>query len=168
MKLSAPILLWESDFAVIGSSDFNAWVRELREQPTSETAIQSENKFEELFSKQIGYDDLDKRIAKTLVKKDSLLLILKHPELPLHNNPAELAVRFRVRKRDISFGPRTEDGKNAWDSFMTLAATCKKLSISFFDYICDRITKAKSIPPLAELIKKRAEELNLGWSYLPA
>ena len=27
----------------------------------------------------------------------------------LHNNPAEVEARFRVRKRDISFGPRTED-----------------------------------------------------------
>jgi len=139
-----------------------------RKQPTSETAIQMENKFEELFSRQTGYDELDKRIAKTLVKKDALLLVLKHPELPLHNNPAELAARFRVRKRDISFGPRTEDGKNAWDTFMTLAATCKKLGVSFFEYIRDRITKAKFIPPLAELIQKRAKELNLGWSYLPA
>ena len=139
-----------------------------REQPTLETAIQLENEFEGLFSRQTGYDELDKRIAKTLVKKDSLLLVLKHPELLLHNNPAELAARFRVRKRDISFGPRTEDGKNAWDTFMTLAATCKKLNISFFEYIRDRITKTKSIPPLAELIQKRAKVLNLGWSYLPA
>jgi hypothetical protein len=50
---------------------------------------------------------------------------------------------------------------------MTLAATCKKLGISFYEYIRDRVTKAKSIPPLAELIQKRAKELNLGWSYLP-
>lgn len=139
-----------------------------RKQPTPETAIRLENEFEALFTTQTGYDELDKGIAKTLVKKDSLLLVLKHPELPLHNNPAELAARFRVRKRDISFGPRTEDGKNAWDTFMTLAATCKKLGVSFFEYIRDRITKAKFIPPLAELIQKRAEELNLGWSYLPA
>jgi hypothetical protein len=139
-----------------------------REQPTLEAAIQLENEFVALFATQTGYAELDKRIAKTLVKKDSLLLVLKHPELLLHNNPAELAARFRVRKRDISFGPRTEDGKNAWDTFMTLAATCKKLSISFFEYIRDRITRTKSIPPLAELIQKRAKVLNLGWSYLPA
>jgi hypothetical protein len=139
-----------------------------REQPTQETAIKLETEFGQLFATQTGYNELDKRIAKTLAKKESLLLVLKHPELSLHNNPAELGARFRVRKRDISFGPRTEDGKNAWDTFMTLAATCKKLGISFYEYIRDRITKAKSIPPLAELIQKRAKELNLGWSYLPA
>ena len=139
-----------------------------REQPTQETAIKLETEFGQLFATQTGYNELDKRIAKTLTKKEALLLVLKHPELPLHNNPAELGARFRVRKRDISFGPRTEDGKNAWDTFMTLAATCKKLGISFYEYIRDRITKARSIPPLAELIQKRAEELNLGWSYLTA
>ena len=36
-----------------------------------------------------------------------------------------LGARKRVRKRDVSFGPRTEDGKQAWDIFMTLAATTK-------------------------------------------
>jgi len=42
---------------------------------------------------------------KTKVKKDRLLLVLKHPELPLHNNASELGVRQRVQKRDVSFGP---------------------------------------------------------------
>ena len=53
-----------------------------RKQPASETAIQMENEFVVLFATQTGYDELDKRIAKTLVKKDSLMLVLKHPELP--------------------------------------------------------------------------------------
>ena len=136
-----------------------------RKQPTAQTAIQLETEFDELFATQTGYGELDKRIIKTQAKKVSLLLVLKHPELLLHNNPAELAARFRVRKRDISFGPRTEDGKRAWDTFMTLAATTQKLGISFYEYIRDRITKQKAIPPLAELIEKTAKQLNLGWSY---
>lgn len=139
-----------------------------REQPTTQDAAQLETEFDELFATQTGYGELDKRIAKTQSKKASLLLVLKHPELPLHNNPAELAARFRVRKRDVSFGPRTEDGRRAWDTFMTLAATTKKLDVSFYEYIRDRISKNYSIPPLDELILKRAKELNLGWSYLPA
>jgi hypothetical protein len=79
--------------------------------------------FDRLFATRTGYEALDQRIAKTRAKKDSLLLVLKHPELPLHNNPAELGARQRVRKRDVSFGPRTQDGVRAWDTFMTLAAT---------------------------------------------
>lgn len=136
-----------------------------RQQPCSQAAIQLETEFDELFATQTGYGELDKRIAKTHAKKDSLLLVLKYPELPLHNNPAELAARFRVRKRDISFGPRTEDGKQAWDTFMTLAATTKKLGISFYEYIRDRITKQNAIQPLPELIQFSAKQLKLGWSY---
>jgi hypothetical protein len=136
-----------------------------REQPTPQAATQLEAEFDEFFAIQTGYDELDKRITKTQAKKASLLLVLKYPELPLHNNPAELAARFRVRKRDISFGPRTDDGVRAWDTFMTLAATTKKLGISFYEYIRDRITCQNAIPPLAELIQKSALALNLGRSY---
>lgn len=139
-----------------------------RQAPTPEEAWRLEALFETLFATQTGYDALDKRIAKTRAKKDNLLLVLKYPELPLHNNPAELAVRQRVRKRDVSFGPRTQDGVCAWDTFMTLAATAKKLGVSFYQYIHDRISGTNQIPPLASLVEKAAEELNLGWSWSSA
>jgi hypothetical protein len=136
-----------------------------RLQPTPEAALQLEGEFDALFAVRTGYGELDKRLSKTQTKKAALLLVLKYPELPLHNNPAELAARYRVRKRDISFGPRTEAGKRAWDTFMTLLATTKKLGISFYDYLRDRVTKNNAIPNLAELIQLAAKELNLGWSY---
>ncbi len=139
-----------------------------RQQPTPELALQLESEFDVLFATRTGYGELDKRIAKTQTKKAALLLVLTYPELPLHNNPAELAARYRVRKRDISFGPRTEAGKRAWDTFMTLLATTKKLGISFYDYLRDRVTKSNAIPNLAELIQLAAKELNLGWSYASA
>ena len=136
-----------------------------RQNPTPQESARLEADFDSLFATHSGYDELDKRIAKTQAKKASLLLVLKHPELPLHNNPAELAVRQRVRKRDVSFGPRTQDGRKAWDTFMTLAATTKKLGVSFYAYVQDRITGTHHIPPLAELVEKAAKELNLGWSW---
>ena len=123
--------------------------------------------FDTLFGQHTGYAALDQRIAKTNVKKDTLLLVLQHPELPLHNNAAELAVRQRVRKRDVSFGPRTQAGVRAWDSFATLAATTKKLGVSFYHDIQDRISATNQIPPLADLVTKAAKELNLGWSFSP-
>jgi Transposase IS66 family len=92
-----------------------------REQPTPEEAARLEGEFEALFSTVTGYTALDERIAKTRAKKRCLLMVLVHPEIPLHNNPAELGARARVRKRDVSFGPRTRDGAKAWDTFMTLA-----------------------------------------------
>lgn len=82
--------------------------------------------------------------------------MLDYPHLPLHNNPAELGVRQRVRKRDISFGPRSPDGVAAWDTFMTLTETAKKLGVSFYQYVFDRISQSNRLPSLAQLIDAHA------------
>lgn len=138
-----------------------------RGHPTEEDSLRLANQFDELFSTVSGYDTLDERIAKTKAKKESLLIVLEHPEIPLHNNAAELAARKRVRRRKISFGTRSEDGTKAWDTFATLEATAKKLGVSFFEYIYDRISNADKMPSLAHLISRRAEHLHLGASWLP-
>jgi hypothetical protein len=135
------------------------------QNPTVEERLRLEIAFDDLFSNHTGYDALDQRIAKTKAKKDSLLLVLQYPELPLHNNASELGVRQRVRKRDVSFGPRTEDGVKSWDTFGTLSETAKKLGISFYHYLVDRISGTNQIQPLADLVSSRANELNLGWSF---
>lgn len=127
-----------------------------RADPTLEQAAKLDQEFDELFSQVSGYHELDKRVAKTKAKKDRLLKVLSYPEMPLHNNPAELAARRRVRKRDISFGPRTPDGVIAWDTFMTLAATARQLGVSFYAYIYDRVTGDYALPSLADLIQHHA------------
>ena len=38
-------------------------------------------------------------------RAEKLLLVLKFPHVPLHNNPAELGARVAVRKRDVSLHP---------------------------------------------------------------
>lgn len=135
------------------------------QHPTAEDRLRLETAFDDLFSIHTGYDALDQRIIKSKAKKDSLLLVLQYPELPLHNNASELAVRQRVRKRDVSFGPRTRDGVRAWDTFATLSETAKKLGLSFYQYLVDRISGANQIPALADLVSLRAQEINLGWSF---
>ena len=138
-----------------------------RGHPTEEDSIRLADEFDELFSTVTRYEALDERIAKTKAKKESMLIVLEHPELPLHNNSAELAARKRVRRKKISFGTRSEDGTKAWDTFATLEATAKKLGVSFFEYIYDRISNAYKMPCLADLISTRAEHLQLGASWLP-
>jgi hypothetical protein len=136
-----------------------------REQPTPEEATRLTEEFATLFATVTGYQALDERIAKTRAKQRCLLMVLAHPEIPLHNNPAELGARARVRKRDVSFGPRTHEGARAWDTFMTLAATATKLGVSFYHYIQDRISGTSQMPSLADLIGARAKMLNLGASW---
>ena len=139
-----------------------------KQDPTMKEATRLSKAFDDLFSETTDYVTLDKRIAKTKVKKDALLMVLKHPEIPLHNNPAELQVRRRARKRDVSFGPRTEDGKKAWDTFLSLAATTKKLGVSFYAYVHDRVSDVNKIPQLADLIAQQAElcQLNASWESI--
>ena len=127
-----------------------------RASPAPEQVAVLSREFDTLFRTVTGYQALDRRIAKTKAKKDKLLMVLRHPEIPLHNNPAELGARRRVRKRDVSFGPRTADGVAAWDTFMTLAATTKKLGISFFAYVYDRVAGVNALPPLTDIIKQRS------------
>ena len=136
-----------------------------QEQPTPAEAARLDGEFDTLFSTVTGYTALDERIAKTRAKKACLLRVLSHPEIPLHNNPAELGARARVRKRDVSFGPRTRKGATAWDTFMTLAETATKLGVSFYHYIHDRVSGAYQMPSLADLIEERATLLNLGASW---
>lgn len=69
------------------------------------SVVQREEKLTVERSQQTGYPQLDQQIANTKAKKGKLLGVLPQPATPLHNNPAELAVRKWVRKRDIRFGP---------------------------------------------------------------
>ena len=140
-------------------------LRRYQEQPTTEERRRLEAGFDRLFAQRAGYRALDERIVLTRAKKAQLLMVLEHPEIPLHNNAAELGARQRVRKRDVSFGPRTAEGVAAWDTFMSLAATTKKLGVSFYQYIHDRICGLNQVPHLADIIDAQARNLNLRGSW---
>ena len=145
--------------------DFYRQLLVYQQHPSMDEHLRLGNEFDNLFSTVTGYDALDQRIAKTRAKKPFMLMVLDHPEIPLHNNPAELAARTRVRKRAVSFGTRTEEGTKAWDTFMSLSATAKKLGINFYSYLLDRITRSFNIANLADLISQRAKELQLSASW---
>ena len=126
---------------------------EYKKSPTNELATKLSDEFDQLFSTVTGYNELDDRIAKTLQKKEQLLVVLKYPEIPLHNNDMELGARVCVRKRDVSLHTMTDDGTRANDTFLTIVQTCKKLGVNPFQYIMDRIKKTYHMPSLAQTIK---------------
>jgi hypothetical protein len=141
--------------------DFWDYYRELaayRELSSASAAARLSSAFDSLFRRQTGYAALDERIAKTRAKKVALLRVLDHPEIPLHNNPAELGARRRVRKRDVSFGARSPAGIRAWDCCQTIAATAQKLGVNVLHYLQDRFSGAHQLPALADLIAQRAAE----------
>jgi hypothetical protein len=140
-------------------------LREYKESPTKAGAESLERSFDELFGTKTGYDALDERISKTRENKVALLAALRHPEVPLHNNASELGARARVRKRDVSLGPRTAEGVRAWDTGQTIVETAKKLGVSVCAYIKDRFSGANQMPALAEIIRETAKHMHLGESW---
>jgi hypothetical protein len=102
------------------------------------------------------YQQIDERISKTREKKGNLLLVLIMPEIPLHNNAAELAARAKVRKRDVSLQTVTDKGTKANDTFMTIVQTAKKLSVSTYNHMLDRVSNKFEMLSLAQLIKEKS------------
>ena len=138
-----------------------------RDAPSQEQADQLKSEFWTLFSTESGYQQLDERKRLTLLKISELLLVLEHPELPLHNNPAELAARTMVQRRNISYATQTVEGTQAWDTFLSLVATTRLLGISFFEYIRDRISQVGNIPSLATIIREQSALNSFGLSWMP-
>lgn len=148
--------------------DFWDYYREIlayKDSPSEQAAEKLRSEFYQLFDTDSGYQQLDERKRLTAAKASELLLVLEHPELPLHNNPAELAARTMVQRRNISYATQTTEGTKAWDIFMSLVATTQKLGISFFEYVRDRISKAGIILPLATIIRSQASLHCFGWSW---
>lgn len=110
-----------------------------KESPKPDDIKKIEKQFDKLFVPDTSYFQLNQLIEKTIKNKNELLTVLKHPEVPLHNNQAELAARYQVRKRDICLHTLTEKGTQLQDAMMSIVHTCRLLRINAFKYIRDRI-----------------------------
>jgi len=132
--------------------DYYKELKAYKKDPDEKTKILLSEEFDVLFSTKTGFDILDERIELTKNKKAKLLLVLEYPELPLHNNLSESGLREFVLKRKISFGTKNAYGTRAWENYMTISATCKKLGANFFEYIKDIFSGSMQLPRLASLI----------------
>ena len=136
---------------------FYGQLLQFKQTPTPAEAARLSEEFDRLFSTQTDYAELDERIAKTLAKKEALLAVLRHPQVPLHNNDAELGARAQARVRDVSLHTKSKAGTQAKDTFMTIVQTAKKLGVSAYDYIYDRVSGKFELPSLAQLIRERSK-----------
>lgn len=155
-KKLTPYVTYHQEILAGFLDEFWTYYHELnqyRAQPTEEEAERLKKRFDEIFGQKTDYDQLNHRLALTLAQKTELLVVLDDETVLLHNNPAELGARQRVRKRDVSFGPRSDAGRVAWDVFATVAETAKKLGVNFYDYVSDRIAEVNEMPALADLIR---------------
>ena len=116
-------------------------------------------RFDRIFTRRTGFVMLDRLLARLHRRKAELLRVLERPEIPLHTNASENDIRACVTKRKISGGTMSEAGRDARDVMLGLMKTCRKLSVSFFAYLGDRLglnTSASVIPLLAHLVSAPA------------
>jgi hypothetical protein len=103
-----------------------------------------------------AYGPLRACVARTTGRAARLLVVLDHPRVPTNNNDCERGARQRVRKREVSFGPRSSRGRDAWDTMQSVRETARQNGVNFHALLEDRVTRAGRVPRLAMTIRERA------------
>jgi hypothetical protein len=131
-----------------------------RQKPDPAAKASLEARFDALVNQKTNYPASIGAVLKEMREhKADLLCVLEHPEVPLHNNDSEGIIRTYVKTRKISGSTRSEAGRRCRDTFASLKKTCRKLGVSFWAYLCDRVRGLEQIPRLAEVIRQKAGEM---------
>ena len=132
-----------------------------REKPTPRRRGQLYRRFDALFTTRTGFITLDRLLARIHTNREELLVVLDRPEVPLHTNGSETDIRAMVTRRKLSGGTRSQAGKQARDTFIGLMKTCRKLGISYWHYLGDRlqVPNATPVPSLPGLVRQRCMEM---------
>lgn len=131
---------------------FYKMMKNYKRNPTPDGKIKVEKEFDRIVAIRTLVKPLDKQLDLTKKLRPNLLLFLKYSFIPLDNNQIERDLREKVIKRKISLQNRSRKGVKAWDLMLSLASTCRKLNLSFWDYLEDRISKREAIPYLGKLV----------------
>ena len=132
-----------------------------RQAPTEGQRKALTERFDELFSQHTSYATLNRLLERIHQNKPELLLVLERPEVPLHTNGSERDIREYVKRRKVRGGTRSEEGRRCRDAFASLKKTWRKLGVSFWDYLLDRVRGDHRIPPLPDIMLQPA--LALGF-----
>jgi hypothetical protein len=144
-----------------------AWVRQqvwflyrdlkaYRQHPNPTAKAQITAGFEALCATETTCEPLNQVLQGFQRNQAELLRVLERPDLPIHNHRSETDLRDMVKKRNISAGTRSADGRRCRDTFASLKKTCRKQGVSFWEYLKDRVAGLNVIPSLAELIRRPA------------
>jgi hypothetical protein len=136
--------------------DLYADLKAYRSHPDAALAPELAARFDAIFTQRTSFATLNQTLKRLHAHKEKLLLVLKRPDIVLHTNGSEGDIRGYVKWRKISGGTRSDLGKRCRDGFASLKKTCRKLGISFWDYLGDRIGQHGEIAPLPDLIRERA------------
>ena len=136
--------------------DFYRELKSYKLAPSSDRAMALTKRFDEIFLSQTCYVSLNKALNRIYKNKDELLRVLADPNLPLNNNLSEGDIRDYVKIRKISGSTRSAEGRRSRDTFASLKKTSRKLKVSFWLYIQDRIYKRNKISLLGDIIPSGA------------
>lgn len=138
--------------------DYYGELKAYKQAPCEEKKRELETRFDALFSTRTCYQSLNQALKRIAQNKRELLLVLDHPDIPLHNNLSERDIREYVKKRKISGSTRSDLGRCCRDTFTSLKKTCRKLKVSFWEYLNDRLLGTHTIQPLADLMRWQARQ----------
>lgn len=133
-----------------------------RDQPSAAARVALEARFDTLVNQAVDFPSIGGVLAEMRDRKADLLRVLSRPEVPLHNNGSESDIRGYVKVRKISGGTRSELGRRCRDTFASLKKTCRKLGVSFWAYLCDRVRGLGQVAHLAIQVRKKAQEMIAG------
>ncbi|GBC60876.1 hypothetical protein DENIS_1835 [Desulfonema ishimotonii] len=137
--------------------EFYSELKQYKESPHADKKGRLNVRSDEIFTEKTCFASLNKAPEHIYRNKDELLLVLERPEIPLHNNASERDIREFVKKRKISGSTRSSPGRRARDTFASLKKTCRKLAISFWEYLKARAKGCyDTVPYLPELIHRHA------------
>ena len=125
--------------------------------PSENTKRTLRARFDAIFTQHTGFQTLNLALKRIHANKQELLLVLERPDIPLHNNLSENDIRDYVKKRKISATTRSDAGRAARDTFLSLKKTGQKLGLSFWHYLQDRLARTHLLPPLPVLIRTAAQ-----------
>lgn len=130
-----------------------------KNDPSPQKAKTLEKDFDDLCEETPFYFSLNEVLKNLKKQKEKLLKVLIYPQVSLHNNDSERDIREMVKRRKISGSTRSENGRKAKDTFLSLKKTCLKLGVSFWEYLLDRINQEFQIEPLKDLMLQKRNTL---------
>ena len=136
--------------------DLYADLKAYRRHPDAALAPALAARFDAIFTRHTSFATLNQTLKRLHAHQEKLLLVLKRPDIVLHTNGSEGDIRGYVKWRKISGGTRSDLGKRCRDGFASMKKTCRKLGVSFWDYLGDRIGQHGAIAPLPDIIRERA------------
>ncbi len=136
---------------------FYADLKRYKQKPDNRQKKILQRRFDKIFTQKTSYATLNQAVKRIHNNKAELLVVLDRAEIPLHTNGSETDIRDYVKKRKVSGSTRSDEGRRCRDTFTSLKKTCRKLGISFWYYLMDRLgIGEQGIAPLPDIITERA------------